>query len=72
MKSVTLHQHRKRPPSKPDNGARYSSDKQKYRAVFGAAKNPISSPAKPVTLPTINALTLAEIEEKYGPARPRT
>lgn len=69
MKSVTLIQHRKQPANKT---TRYSSDKQQLRAVFGAARSRTNSPPPSITLPRINALTLEEIEAKYGPARPRT
>ena len=77
MKSVTLIQHRKRRASE-NEATRYSSDKQQLRAVFGAARNRVNSPPAPITLPRINALTLEEIEAKYGPSnrinrsRPRT
>lgn len=68
MKSVTLIQHRKRVKSQ-SQGGRYAADKQQLRAVFGAARNRVNSPPPPVTLPSIRALTLAEIEAKYGPSR---
>lgn len=68
VKSVTLIQHRKHVKSQSKD-SRYAPNKQQLRAVFGAARNRVNSPPPLVTLPSINAATLAEIEAKYGPVR---
>ena len=59
MKSTTLHQHRKRPQGdKPRT--------QKLSHTIASLAGRANPNAKAVSLAPVNALTLEEIEAKYG------
>ena len=63
MKTTVLRQHRGKKTSNAQE--RYSSEKQRNKALFGAATAAMHK-APPVTLPSLKVLTLEEIEAKYG------